>query len=490
MFLKAAPTITRLFLCLSLSARVFCQTPVTLTASRATLSGGERATLTVQNAPAGATLTWWISAVPMAPPDSAGSACAAQLSDLTGVPLPPPGTTAATARFYTAPPAIATPCKVTVSVTVAHTADDIGAATTDLILAASSAQNSKFKLNASQTTLTGGSQAIITAQGAPAGAGIVWSIGATTALCPAVSLVPSPDTTTSVYTAPQLISTPCTVRVTAGYGLGNRASIDLTLAPPGYDYDWGRVRAYFTAGILQSKDQGDFSRSNMFISFNLDKNWAKLGRLRLNSYFDVRLTAVPETNTATGTAAAATNLITTSAKAASLQGGIYIPITAARWTFKQSAHSLFIAPLVNIGFATAIETAGAVMATPVHPDRFYKSYGYGVRLGHSKDSQSADIAPDLVSYIDLVYGRFANFDLVAAGGPDANGYTRTIRPYRYGIEGVLKIPRTPFIIGVSANVSGPTVPGFKAPKDDLRFLFGARFDVGKLFSKLGVPDIN
>jgi hypothetical protein len=72
-----------------------------------------------------------------------------------------------------------------VSVTVAQTADDISTATTDLILAASSAQNSKFKLNASQTTLTGGSQAIITAQDAPAGASIVWSIGATTALCPA-----------------------------------------------------------------------------------------------------------------------------------------------------------------------------------------------------------------------------------------------------------------------------------------------------------------
>ncbi len=487
MLLRAAP----LLLCLSLSARAFCQTPVTLTASQATLSGGERATLTVQDAPAGATLTWWISAVPTAPPDSAGSACAVQLSDLTGVPLPPPGTTAPTARFYTAPPAIATPCKVTVSVTVAHTADDIGTATTDLILAASSAQNSKFKLNASQTTLTGGSQAIITAQDAPAGAGIVWSIGATTALCPAVSLVPSPDTTTSVYTAPQLISTPCTVRVTAVYGLGNRASIDLTLAPPGYDYDWGRVRAYFTAGILQSKDQGDFSRSNLFISFNLDKNWAQWGRLRLNTFFDARLTAVPETNTATGTTAAATtNIITTSAKAGSFEGGVYVPVTAARWSFKQSAHSLFIAPLVNIGFATAIETAGAVMATPVHPDRFYKFYGYGLRLGHSRDSRDAGIAPDLVSYIDVVYGRFANFDLLAAGGPDANGYTKTIRPYRYGIEGVLKIPRTPFIIGLSANVSGPTAPGFKAPKDDLRFLFGARFDVGKLFSKLGVPDIN
>src|SRR5712675_1168034 len=58
--LRAGRLITHFCLCFSLSARAFCQTPVTLTASQATLSGGGRATLTVQHAPAGATITWWI----------------------------------------------------------------------------------------------------------------------------------------------------------------------------------------------------------------------------------------------------------------------------------------------------------------------------------------------------------------------------------------------------------------------------------------------
>jgi hypothetical protein len=50
------------------------------------------------------------------------------------------------------------------------------------------------------------------------------------------------------------------------------------------------------------------------------------------------------------------------------------------------------------------------------------------------------------------------------------------------------VPNTPFILGFSANIhqnfglgNSTTVDN---AKDDLRFLFGAKFDAGKLFSAL------
>jgi hypothetical protein len=50
------------------------------------------------------------------------------------------------------------------------------------------------------------------------------------------------------------------------------------------------------------------------------------------------------------------------------------------------------------------------------------------------------------------------------------------RKWRWGIEGRLKIPMTPLQIGFDANLG--------AGRDDVRFIFGTRFDIGVLFSKL------
>jgi len=269
-------------------------------------------------------------------------------------------------------------------------------------------------------------------------------------------------------------------------------------------YDWGRVRAYFTSGILLSKDRGDFSHSDLYLGFLLDKNWLLtrkrgVSRLRVNTYFDARLTATPEatstTTTSTTSAPATTSpdAFLSSTKSASLQGGIYVPFRITKWQFQGNTNSLFLAPIVKLGFYTAVDrrtlSAGGSATTeqeivsPVNPDRFYKFYGFGVRLGHHKEHDSTSIAPELISHLDLVVGRFANFDLIKAGNTAAPFTTK--RPYRYAVEGMLKVPSTPFVIGLSANVGQGTVQGFGPPKDDLRFLFGARFDLGKLIKKLG-----
>jgi hypothetical protein len=36
---------------------------------------------------------------------------------------------------------------------------------------------------------------------------------------------------------------------------------------------WGRIKMYFTGGLLLSQDQGTFSQSNLFMAFTIDKTW-------------------------------------------------------------------------------------------------------------------------------------------------------------------------------------------------------------------------
>ena len=50
------------------------------------------------------------------------------------------------------------------------------------------------------------------------------------------------------------------------------------------------------------------------------------------------------------------------------------------------------------------------------------------------------------------------------------------RPWRIEALGRLKIPETPFIVGFDGNFG-------KGP-DDLRFIFGTRFDIGKIMRTL------
>jgi hypothetical protein len=102
-------------------------------------------------------------------------------------------------------------------------------------------------------------------------------------------------------------------------------------------------------------------------------------------------------------------------------------------------------------------------------------------------------------------GRFGNFETFrdltverGAAGPAATDEFLRRRNYRYSFEGVLKIPRTPLVIGFNANVAAQRYPGDPLPgsglpdkahpysivRDDLRFLFGARFDFAKLIAVL------
>ena len=129
---------------------------------------------------------------------------------------------------------------------------------------------------------------------------------------------------------------------------------------------------------------------------------------------------------------------------------------------------------------------------PVNNASFYNFYAYGFRFGHvalpapekERDSNSWAVneAPELNSYLDVAWGRFSNLETVLNNGNHA-------RLYRFSLEGLLKIPATPLVLGFSANMGqedvgvNPTQIKQKA-SDDLRFLIGAKFDVGKITSYL------
>jgi len=162
------------------------------------------------------------------------------------------------------------------------------------------------------------------------------------------------------------------------------------------------------------------------------------------------------------------------------------------WFWQNAPNALFIAPIAKVGFITptgTTTTAGGGAQTLVNPSQFYNFYGFGARVGHFKLSANSNAAPESLSYIDIVTGRFSNLDTLAPIlDKDGNRTSTTypVRRWRIGIEGVLKIPASPFVLGFNANIGQKllTPPTVQGAKDDLRFFIGAKFDIGKLVGKL------
>jgi hypothetical protein len=382
-------------------------------------------------------------------------------------------------------------------------------------------------------------------------------------------------------------------------GLPAKVSSELvSVTVPG---DWGRIRGYFTTGILLSQDEGSFSQSSVFLGFTLDKTWRMPGyyhqlshkaeaekELRdaedkvreltaggkqdskavdklkkaqekrdkakieaanaavknklemgrwpgINTFFDTRLTSIPvsacnpTTTTTTTTTTSSTgnnspcsaptstssttpsNLDTflSQRKTARLAVGAYFPWTITTWNYNKTPNALFFAPLVKAGFDTptgdltqvqTVTTTGPTTTVNsgtigVNPSTFYNFHGYGARIGHyalttSNGAPDRNKAPELVSYLDVIFGPFSNLEtlIVPKGAPSTTPASRT-RLYRVALEGIMKVPSTPLIVGFSANVGQEALwlgkhDVVQRAGDDLRFLFGAKFDAAKLMAAI------
>jgi hypothetical protein len=281
-------------------------------------------------------------------------------------------------------------------------------------------------------------------------------------------------------------------------------------SPPADNLDLGRVRYYFTSGVILSSDRAfqlpsSGTQAGLFLGLNADRSWLPLDgrgfrRLNLNSYFDVRLTTVSTQTAATDAGTLAS--FNQSQKAAALESGVYLPwIVGEPWQQGSSGYSVFVAPLAKAGFTTLVSgpSTNASDALAI-TDGFFKSYSYGARLGVFEHFASRGAAPRIVSSVDITVGRFGDFEAFrdltleksGTGSAATHEFSR-VRPWRYSFEGLLKVPRSPFVLGFDANLGMGAWPAFRdsaghhpyaQPRDDLRFLLGAQFDFSKLLRSL------
>jgi hypothetical protein len=147
--------------------------------------------------------------------------------------------------------------------------------------------------------------------------------------------------------------------------------------------DLGRIRYYFTGGEMIAHDTGFKSGSTLFLVFNVDKNWKWAGRLVLdsashaytwapgvgnrilwNTFFETRLTSVPETLAATPGSSLTTFL--GSRKSAAMQAGNYFPVLINHWSAHGTQNSMFVAPLVTVGLLAPTDSA-TPGSTPLNP---------------------------------------------------------------------------------------------------------------------------
>lgn len=319
--------------------------------------------------------------------------------------------------------------------------------------------------------------------------------------------------TLAVPLAPQDLVTICLFKT----GTLQSCSPEVTVVDP---LDLGRIRYYFTAGVVLSNNQGfqvpsGGTQAGLFLGMDVDRSWLAVQprgarRIGLNTYFDARLTSVATegVSSATGTTTNS-DVFLQSKKAAVLQSGIYLPVMLNEFQPAQTPMAFYIAPIGKVGFstltddtATTASTAGTQNSVVAGTGRFFTFYSMGTRLGVTKVHKNRhgdwdpNISPESIGYFDVTYGRFGNFeafrDLQPQLGGVANTQFQTERPWRFSFEGIVKIPPV-FVIGFSANVGRGAPPAamvkgtsypFTPPHDDLRFLFGAQFDFRQILKKL------
>jgi hypothetical protein len=306
--------------------------------------------------------------------------------------------------------------------------------------------------------------------------------------------------------------------LTSGGVFATAMSDRVTVTDPG---SWGRARAYFAGGVIFSKDRSQFSQQDIAMTFAVDKSWIQKPDFRLpadvavrealrlsstdeitdgttrdekeriargtgkvswrglNTFFDTRLTALPLVQTAAATPAAGTQAakpaeqFVASRKGALMQVGVYLPFYGPQtsWVYDGAVNTFFIAPLFRGGIQTINGADGEqTVNQDGEPDDVYHYMAGGVAIGHQKLSGTTNQTPEIISYLHFAWGKSEAFKYKKAGSET------TLNPWRMMVEGRLKIPYSAMQIGFDANLG--------EGRDDVRFVFGTRFDIGEAISRV------
>lgn len=174
------------------------------------------------------------------------------------------------------------------------------------------------------------------------------------------------------------------------------------------EFNWGRVRAYFSLGAVASKDDDGFQKGRPYLALNIDKSWffkttcyslpdgspgvmdeefkkshpsdwrwrcdglrsnpaserdrefrQRRWYIRLNTYFEGRLQSLESLSL--NRASLNAKALADKPRTAAFETGAYLPIAHARtgWSWDGQTQSLFVAPLVKGGLESLPGASGA-----------------------------------------------------------------------------------------------------------------------------------
>jgi hypothetical protein len=307
------------------------------------------------------------------------------------------------------------------------------------------------------------------------------------------------------------------------------------------------LRGYFTIGGGTSQGRSQFSQVDTFAGFTADALLAgkviekateggrQLSllpfRKQLNAFIDSRVTfRVASTGTDTAAPAATTGgepaappfqrpdqLVFHGSQPAFFQVGLHAPLSwkGMDWRHDGKLYSFFVGPILKYGVEsfsdpvllqrtvtidkTKPETDNARFKVTAEESRSGASpfWGGGVRFGAYRYELlgqrllNRQVANDLVAYLDATWGRAKGYRTYRfarstndAGTVETVTISSDLRP-RFMLEGRLKLPSMPALIGIDVNVRG-------FDNDDepnqFRFVLAFRVDAQKALAKVFKSD--
>ena len=310
------------------------------------------------------------------------------------------------------------------------------------------------------------------------------------------------DSTPGPYTvnlsSPLIVATQICVRETVT-PKGGTATPSYSTSAPVSDANnpFAHVRTFYTAGAMINNQNGSNSGSSstgteyldLGLAFSLAPKVNTGHTPGLDTSISGRFSAVPVAAPSTAPSTAATSStnngtlnILSSQESFRVLGAIAVPFR----TWKgDDQHSFFSAPVLKAGFDTLLNpsatgssssststTSATATFAPV-----YSEYSAGYRMGYRKYPARKEGTPQTITQVDITLGRYSNLQSYVCGASES-GVTSTTEPTnticftpqtpnagsyilekqtritlsRVEVEGFFSFPKTPFVLGLDANL--------------------------------------